>query len=333
MAQTEKESIGSMMIGGQDVPTVTKMMEQDTLHFYVDNPRVYSLLRSGGKGEPSQQEIEVQLQRFDHVKALREDIKLNNGLQNALIVKAGTLEVLEGNSRLAAYRALAAKDPFKWSLVKCTLLPADIDESLIFSLLGRDHVNGKKSWAPYEQAGFLYRRFHKHSVPLLTLAREAGSSVKEVNRLIEVYGFMEKNGENNIDRWSYYYEYLRSNTIRKARLQYPDLDTVIVAKIKSEEIAKAVDLRDQLPTICSTPKVLAKFANDTVSFTKAYDSAVSAGGENTTLNQIKRFRQLVTKPDLEAALLLGEARIQKSVVFELQKISNRLKALLIKLKA
>jgi hypothetical protein len=217
--------------------------------------------------------------------------------------------------------------------VKCTLLPADIDESLIFALLGRYHVNGKKNWAPYEQAGFLYRRFHKHSVPLQTLAKEAGSSVKEVNRLIEVYAFMEANGENNIDRWSYYYEYLRSNTIRKARTQYPELDTVVVAKIKSEEIAKAVDLRDQLPTICSAPKVLAKFVKDSANFTKAYDSAVSAGGENTTLNQIKRFRQLITKPDIEAALLDGEVRIQKNAIFELQKISTRLKALLVKLQA
>jgi hypothetical protein len=331
MAQTEKETFGSMLIRGQDVPVVTKMMEQDTLRFYEDNPRVYSVVRSGGKSKPSQEDIQEQLQRFEHVKELREDIKLNKGLLEPLIVKAGTLEVLEGNSRLAAYRALAAKEPLKWNLVKCTLLPANIDESLIFSLLGRYHVNGKKNWAPYEQAGFLYRRFHKHNVPTQTLAKEAGSSVKEVNRLIEVYGFMEDHGENTIDRWSYYYEYLRSNTIRKARLKHAELDTIIVDKIKSEEIAKAVDLRDHLPTICSTPKVLAKFINNTVDFEKAYDSAVSAGGDNTTLNQIKRFRELITRADTETGLLEGEPRIQKNAVYELRKISDRLKHLLIKL--
>lgn len=241
--------------------------------------------------------------------------------------------MLEGNSRLAAYRALVSKEPLKWDLVKCTLLPADIDESLIFALLGRYHVNGKKNWAPYEQAGFLYRRFHKHSVPLQTLAKEIGMSTKEVNRLIEVYGFMEDNGENTIDRWSYYYEYLRSNKIRKARAQHPDLDNIIVAKIKSEEIAKAVDVRDQLPIICSTPKVLSKFINNSVNFEKAYDSAVLAGGENTTLNQIKRFRELIIRADTEAGLLEGEPRIQKNAVYELRKISDRLKHLLIKLDA
>ena len=331
MAQTEKESVGTMLIRGQDVPVVTKMMEQDKLQFYVDNPRVYSILRSGGKDKPSQEDIQERLQRFEHVKELREDIKVNKGLLEPLIVKSGTLEVLEGNSRLAAYRALVSKEPLKWDLVKCTLLPADIDESLIFALLGRYHVNGKKNWAPYEQAGFLYRRFHKHSVPLQTLAKEIGMSTKEVNRLIEVYGFMEDNGENTIDRWSYYYEYLRSNKIRKARAQHPDLDNIIVAKIKSEEIAKAVDVRDQLPIICSTPKVLSKFINNSVNFEKAYDSAVLAGGENTTLNQIKRFRELITRADTEAGLLEGEPRIQKNAVYELRKISDRLKHLLIKL--
>ena len=54
---------------------------------------------------------------------------------------------------------------------------------------------------------------------------------------------------------------------------------------------------------------------------------------NTTLNQIKRFRQLITKPDIEAGLLEEELRIQKNAVFELRKISDRLKALFIKLQA
>ena len=142
---------------------------------------------------------------------------------------------------------------------------------------------------------------------------------------------MEEHGENTIDRWSYYYEYLRSNTIRKARSKHPELDSIIVEKIKSEEISKAVDLRDQLPTICATPKVLTKFINSSGDFAKAYTSAVSAGGENTTLNQIKRFRELITETDTELGLLEGESRVQKAAAFELRKIETRLKALLAKL--
>jgi hypothetical protein len=330
MAELNTESNGTLLIRGEEIPVVTKMMEQDLLRFYVDNPRVYSVLRSGGK-DPSQEEIQERLQKLEHVKYLREDIKANKGLLEPLIVKSCTFEVLEGNSRLAAYRALVAKEPLKWNLVKCTLLPADISESLVFGLLGQYHLKGKKDWAPYEQAGFLYRRFHKHSVDPHTLAKEIGLSVRQVNRLIEVYSFMVEHGENGLDRWSYYDEYLRSNKIRKARAQHPELDTVVISKIRSKEIAKAVDLRDHLPTICTSPKVLSKFINQTSAFDKAYDSAVSAGGENVNLNQIKRFRQTVCKPETEAGLLGSDTKAQKAAAFELRKIADRIKHLLIKL--
>lgn len=325
------ESAGSMLIQGTEVLTTTKMVEQSKLLFYRENPRVYSVLRSKGKEEPTQEEIQERLQSMEHVKELRENIRTNKGLTDPLIVKAGSFEVLEGNSRLAAYRALVAKDPLKWEMVKCTLLPADISETLVFALLGTYHVSGKKNWAPYEQAGFLYRRFHKHDVSITTLAREIGMSSKEVSRLIDVYGFMEAKKENNIDRWSYYYEYLRSSKIGKARAQQPELDSVIVEKIKSGEIAKAVDVRDQLPLICAAPKILSKFVNGAVDFAKAHDSAVAAGGDNTTLKQIKRFRELMTRSEVEAGLLDGDQKVRKAAIYELKKISIRLDHLIAKL--
>jgi hypothetical protein len=79
------------------------------------------------------------------------DAGRNGGLLEPLIVRGGSLEVLEGNSLLAAYRQLAAKEPIKWAMVKCTVLPADVDDSLVFALLGQFHIKGKKDWAPYEQ--------------------------------------------------------------------------------------------------------------------------------------------------------------------------------------
>jgi hypothetical protein len=103
----------SLLILGTKVPTTTQMLPQRNLRFFVDNPRVYSVVRANGK-EPSQEEIEQQLGALEHVRELREDIKRNSGLIEALIVRDGTLEVLEGNSRLAAYRQLVTKDAFKW---------------------------------------------------------------------------------------------------------------------------------------------------------------------------------------------------------------------------
>src|SRR5713101_7767837 len=158
----------TLIILGTKVPTTTEWLPQQKLKFFADNPRVYSVVRANGK-QPTQEEIQQQLSELEHVKELREDIKRNGGLLEPLIVRGGSFEVLEGNSRLAAYRQLADKDPIKWGMVKCTLLPADVKDSLIFALLGQFHIKGKKDWAPYEQAGFLYRRYKDHNVLAKTL--------------------------------------------------------------------------------------------------------------------------------------------------------------------
>ena len=90
------------------------------LRFYEENPRVYTILRSNGV-TPSQEEIEEHMLSLEHVKTLRQSIK-KVGLIDPLIVRDGDFVVLEGNSRLAAYRKLAKEDPIKWGKVKCKIL-------------------------------------------------------------------------------------------------------------------------------------------------------------------------------------------------------------------
>jgi hypothetical protein len=89
------------------------MVQQSNLHFYTENHRVYAVLRDDGK-VPTQEDICDRLLEMDHVKQLIQDIKMDGGLIEPLIVRDGTFEVLEGNSRLAAYRYLAKGDPIKW---------------------------------------------------------------------------------------------------------------------------------------------------------------------------------------------------------------------------
>jgi hypothetical protein len=81
------------------------------------------------------------------------------------------------HSRLTAYRVLARRNPIKWGQIKVKILPENIPESSIFALLGEYHIIGKTDWAPYEQAGYLYRRHANHQVNVQTLATEIGLNV------------------------------------------------------------------------------------------------------------------------------------------------------------
>src|SRR5260370_10735533 len=305
-------SENTILIRGQAIPVTTKSLEEDKLKFYAENPRVYSILHGNGE-TPTQEEIQQRLLEMEHVKVLVQDIQLNKGLIEPLIVRDGTLEVLEGNSRLAAYRFLAKSDPVQWGYVKCTVLPNGIDESLVFALLGQLHIKGKKDWAPYEQAGFLYRRSKKHNADFQSLALEIGMSAKHVKHLVETYQFMLANDEDNINRWSYYDKYLKSNKIKRAREQNPVLDSLVIKKIRREEIERAVDLREQLPVICSTPKILAKFVSGAYDFSDAYEAAVQAGGDTAPLKTGKKFRHSVTRPKVQEHLLDCEGKIRASV--------------------
>lgn len=330
MTATPPEAANTLLIRGQELPVVTQYLEQDKLRFYPDNPRVYSVVREDGN-VPSQDEIQKRLLEMEHVKELIQDIRLNKGLIEPLIVKDATFEVLEGNSRLAAYRFLAKSDPVKWGYVKCMILPHKIDESLVFALLGQFHIKGKKDWAPYEQAGFLYRRFKKHHADLKALALEIGISAKQVKHLVETYQFMVDNDEENINRWSYYDEYLKSNKIKRARANHPELDSMVIDKIRAQEIQRAVDLREQLPLICTVPKILKKFVAGNYDFSEAFDAAVQAGGDSAHLRTVKKFRDWVTRPRIEERLLDYDGKIRDSIVFELHKIEARVRYLLKKL--
>tara|TARA_R110002124_G_scaffold144122_13_gene309043 strand:- start:11319 stop:11759 length:441 start_codon:yes stop_codon:yes gene_type:complete len=115
-----------------------------SLKFYVDNPRIYSFVRTEGHF-PTQDEILERLLALEHVRELVHDIKTNGGLIDPLIVRGGALEVLEGNSRLAAYRFLFSQDPIRWSHVKCTVLPADIPQALVFALLGHTTSRARRT--------------------------------------------------------------------------------------------------------------------------------------------------------------------------------------------
>jgi len=312
----------TLLIRGVEVPVQTTTLPQADLLFFVDNPRVYSILRADGE-EPSQADIERKLLEMDHVKALIQDIKRDGGLTDPVIVRIGSLEVLEGNSRLAAYRALAKTDPIKWSRMKVRLLPEDIDEGLIFALLGQYHIKGKKDWAPFEQAGFLYRRSKAHDIDSGQLAQEIGLSRRKVDHLIAVYQFMLDHGEADTARWSYYDEYLKSSAIRKARLGQSGFDGLVVEKIKSGEIARAVDVRDRLPVICSAPKTLQKFSTRVYDFEDAHEHAVEAGADSTPYKKLAKFRQWLAKPDVETALARSQGETRRKIQFELDKLAGR----------
>ncbi len=310
----------TLTVQGVEIGTSTGFVKQARLRFFQENPRIYSVIMSGD-ANPSQEYIQERLLRLDHVKHLVQDIRKNGGLIDPLIVRAGDYVVLEGNSRLAAYRALAERDALRWGLVKCTLLPENIDERYVFALLGQYHIKGKKDWAPYEQAGFLYRRHKQHHVPISLLAQELGVSNQKIRRLIDTFEFMLDHDENRLNRWSYYEEYVRSRKIKKLRNEYAEFDDVVVKLVRSGKIARAVDVREKVPLLEAAKKrTVRKFLRGELDLEAAVDAALASGGTGHVYKKLHRFRMWLAQEETEKAVSSAQGPAKDKITYELKKI-------------
>lgn len=307
-------------------------LEQSKLNFFPENPRVYSVLNIGNE-KPSQEKIEEIMCRDDRVKQLKESIKSNGGLIESIFVRDGDMVVLEGNSRLAAYRLLFKQDPIKWAKIKVTLLPADIPDSAIFTLLGQFHIIGRKDWNPYEQAGYLYRTINDNNRPIELLATELGITTSYIKKLIDVYEYMIEKGDNHPNKWSYYEELLKNRGIKKAFDEVPGLEEKIIDEIKNNNIRMAIDIR-KLGDISKvndklSKKTLINIAIGEEDIYSGYDKVASSGKMDNNFQFISNFRKKI-QDDSYTDKLLNDENLN-NIEFELKKIERIVKTMLSKI--
>ncbi|AEV30223.1 putative transcriptional regulator [Sphaerochaeta pleomorpha str. Grapes] len=319
--------LGKMMIGKREYEVKNCDLRQSDLAFYVDNPRVYSSLRNIDDSVPTQEEIEKHMCDMESVKQLRLSIKENGGLIDPLIVRERDFVVLEGNSRLAAYRLLCKTDPVKWGKVKCTVLPADIDEAAIFTLLGQYHIVGRKDWSPYEQAGYLYRRKKNTKIPISDIARELGIAESQAKNYIRVFEYMITIDDLVQSRWSYYEELLKNKSIQKAIDINPTYEKVIVAQIKTGQIEAAADIR-KIGKIASLKtkkgkKIFQEVANGDKDVYLAYSELQNAGSFDKVFEKVTSFRNYIIEPSLKQSIVSSAKK--DDIVFCIKKIISRLK--------
>ena len=319
----------NLTIGKKDYEVEVVELNQADLKFYPENPRVYSVLNINGE-EPNQDDIEDYMCSMEHVKQLKVSIESNGGLIDPLIVRGGDFTVLEGNSRLAAYRLLCKTDAVTWGKVKCKLLPADIPDSAIFALLGQYHIIGRKDWDPFEQASYLYRRHKQTKLPIAYMAQELGITKGKAEKMISVIQFMIDNDDLNKKHWSYYEEYLKNAGIKKFRETMPNLDETIVEAVKTEQINEAADMR-KLGDIAKvgdkqSKKVMQKISDGEIDIYEGYSEVEDAGKFDDVVKKLKTFRQYINDDSIPKQMKVSED-CYKQAQYEIKKILTRLEQL------
>ena len=320
--------MGKITVQNETIEYREREMKVDDLKFWPENPRVYSALRLKLMGEePSQKDIEEVMTSLDNVKRLRSSIKAVGGLTHPLFVRNGV--VIEGNSRLAAYRLLCRVDKIRWAKVRCNVLPDDMSDDLVFALIGSIHIDGVTEWTPFEQAGYLFRHLQKSKKPIEAIAKDCGLTPSKSKLYVKVYETMLANDDTDQSKFSYYLEMLKNGDITSKSAKNPELNLIdtLCQKIKSGTITKANELRDiaKLAKADSADANMAlkAYLNDEESLSSAVAKVSEEDKKRHARDVASKFREFLTNANYVVQLMAEDEEFK----FEMDRIISRLNRL------
>ena len=274
--------MSDITILGEKIPINEDLIDIHDLKFLKENPRVYAstygVSNFGDKTEEEQQDIIFnRLSNEPSVKNLKPDIKRHGGLMEWILVRLDTMEVIEGNSRLAVYRKLHEDEPENdaWSHIPCNIVSGLTDKQQA-AFLNQIHVKGKTQWSAFEKANFAYVRKGK-GMPFGEIAKLFGESEATIRIRTKSIGEMEDNKDREPNHFSYYDVLVRTKGLIAGMESAGGLKNLLsdIKQIGPEEDGPftALDLRKKLPVVLKKPKVLKKYVDRKIDLDQAYQRA------------------------------------------------------------
>jgi len=259
----------SMSVLGREVFYDSVTLDISTLEYYVENPRINYII-STHEGPVSQELIETKLLALDSTKDLIRDIESNHGLLEEVLVVGN--QVVEGNTRLAAYRRLSQRFPNDdaWLNIPAKVLDGVSDEELFF-ILGTFHIKGKNEWGAYEKAAYIHRMVRNLNKTPQEVARQLGHQAGTVEAILLAYEAMSTvflprlNPESDdfetqdaLRKYSYFEAFFRTKDLAERAQVTPEFVSTFSDWVAEGVFPRAADVRE-LPKILSHKRSLDVF--------------------------------------------------------------------------
>ena len=314
-------------IMGESVDARHEEIHIERLFFLPDNPRVYAVIRDMEDfdeltPEEKQERIYESMLKESSVKNLRPEIQRDGGLQEPIIVRYDTHQVIEGNSRLAVYRELHQKNPDdeKWKSIRCLVVSSLTDDQQT-RLLGQIHLHGKTEWTPYAKALFCWRWVREQGKEVKDLAKLSGFTQDTIKKHAKAIDLMKQNDDDHQPNYSYYDVLVRNKAISSEIEKNQILRETLLSQIKTEDFT-AQEMRKGLPVIIKKPKVLKKFQKGEVVLKDAYDRASISGAQQRLKKALENMDDI--EKDHITALDTNEVRAIQQVVKKIGRQVDRL---------
>jgi hypothetical protein len=296
-----------IIVDGNIITTEIKEMNIFDLKYWHENPRIDSIIKqkfpTGGVTEDN---LEQELWALDSVKDLYQDIKQNKGLIDEILVKGN--QVLEGNSRLCAYKQLHKKattddEKEKWAKIRARIISDNISDEAIFTILGTWHIKGKAEWRKFEKAAYIYRLHKDYGKNPKQIAIMVKQSETDVRNIIETYKTMIEKGITETKeqkKFSTVFEIIKNPEMKKVKKENPLLFDKCIEAVKDDKFERGEQVRD-LPKIIQDKKAKKAFFEAGESFQDALDIAKSRHPEFEDIfyNQIKKTTTILQDCSVE----------------------------------
>jgi hypothetical protein len=303
-------------------------------------------------------EIERYIWEEEDARTLYKQIKSSGGLTEApVVLRAAEKQFLvkEGNRRIVCLRRLSkeahdgklAKEGNKYSkehfdLVQCIVLPPDLSQKDLDSLIGTRHVSGPKEWATLNRAWHVYEMYNRDNMDYDEIRVVLGFGKGTVIRMVKAfektmeYGHKHPQDKQWFRKFTYFDELFKKPDLRGWIDTDPANVETFIDWIAKEKFNDVRDVRI-LPEILADPDAIKIFRATDGDITKARealsrkDPSISSQTFATvkktieTLRSIPRSEFLQTANDASRVKLLKDLRTEvDSILEDLGKIRSDL---------
>lgn len=305
----------TITVQGRDIKYEIQDVDIYSVEYYKENPRINYIISKIPPEEVTQELIEKKLIGLDSTKERLKDLEENKGMIDEVYILRN--QVVEGNTRLCAYRRLNQKNPDddRWKKIKARILPDDVTEEELFYILGIFHIKGKKEWDAYEKAAYIHRMIKVLNKSPEDIKRQLGIQTKTLEAMLKAYEVMTEkylgdkkvvnktsDNKDELKKFSYFNAfYLQKELVERAETTPAFVDE-FVSWVGEERFKNAQSVRE-LPTILDNKKACKKFRESEPE--EAYDQAKQALYEHKPekvdpfFKKVREFRDLLHETEIQ----------------------------------
>jgi len=253
---------------GKTISYEIKDVDINEIQYYPENPRINYIISKYQKDEITQDLIQNELLKLESTRERMKDLEENKGIIDEIYILKN--KVIEGNTRLCAFRRLSQKypDEKRWKTIKARILQDDVSEEELFFILGIFHIKGKTEWNAYEKAAYIYKMIVTLKKSPEEIGKQLRMQSKNIEAALKAYKvmrdkFLTKNKRNNkqyddLRKFSYFDAFYHQKELVEREENTPDFMNTFVTWVKEDRFKNAQSVRD-LPKILNNKRAQKTF--------------------------------------------------------------------------